>query len=83
MLKIHSRYGPAACSSLQQSDFSCSFGGLITRPAVQDATETNRQLLRWIFHPQVLCTFVAHQVNRGIKAREASARMALALSPIS
>ena len=31
---------------------------VITRPAALDATETNRQLLRWIFHPLVLCAFV-------------------------
>jgi hypothetical protein len=48
-------------------DFSSSFDDSVTLTVVPDATETYRQLLRWIFHPLALCAFVAHQVIYGIK----------------
>jgi hypothetical protein len=56
-----------ALAHLSMRDFSCSFDDSVTLIAVQDATESNRQLLRWIFHPLVLCAFVAHQLNSGVR----------------
>ena len=36
------------------------FDGSVALPAARVATESNRQLLRWISHPLVLCALVAH-----------------------